>query len=315
MRIEQGTADEQEEVAVTARSFVDTTTGISFELIPAGSFVRGSRFFEAQSAIDQKWFADEAPPRSITISRDYWLASTETTISAFRHFVDATGYVTTAEREGSSLGAYTVSIGSDGEESGQWAMGAGLNWRTPGWNVDEAHPVVHVSWTDALAFVKWLSHNTNSPFRLPTEAEWEYAAGGPEHTVYGWGNDAPVTGREGNIADLRFASAYPLWKYPVLRTIDDGFVHTSPVGSFEPNGFGLFDMTGNVWEWCADRYAADAYVTGPDVDPQGPADGTERVHRGGGFDWELPYLRVAKRRRGAENMTAANIGFRLALDA
>lgn len=303
------------EPAAVARTFVETVTGIRFVLIPAGRFMRGSSFFETQPAADQKWFTDEAPPRSIGISRSYWLASTETTTGAFRSFVDETGYATTAERAGSSLGAYTISIGSDGQESGQWTIGQGLSWRTPGWSFSEAHPVVHVSWADAVAFVQWLRDKTGRPFRLPTEAEWEYAAGGPAHTVYAWGNQAPVTGREANIADLRFASAYPLWKYPVLRSIDDGFVHTAPVGAFEANGFGLFDMTGNVWEWCVDRYAAEAYVSGPDVDPQGPSDGTERVHRGGGFDWELPYLRVAKRRRGAEDMTAANIGFRLALDA
>lgn len=299
--------------AAAPRSFVEQASGLWFVLVDAGRFTMGSRFADTVPAADRQWFADEMPPRTVTISRAFWLATTETTIEAFRRFVEETGYVTTAERAGQSLGAYVVTTDAQGVRSGQWAMGPGLNWRHPGWAVADDHPVTHVSWEDSRAFAQWLADKTGRPFRLPTEAEWEYAAGGPEHSVYSWGQEEPASGREGNIADARFAAAYPLWKYPVFRSVDDGHVHTAPVARYMVNGFGLFDMTGNVWEWCADRYAADYYSAGVDIDPQGAHAGNERVHRGGGFDWELPYLRVAKRRRAAEGFSAANIGFRVAL--
>jgi len=299
--------------SMAPRSFVESVTGLRFVLVPAGTFTMGSTFAEKQPAADQQWFADEAPPHSVTIRRAFWLASTETTVAVFGRFVAETGYVTTAERSGQSLGAYVISTDTYGVQSGQWGSGPKLTWRNPGWKVSGNQPVAHVSWTDAAAFVQWLCDKTGRLFRLPSEAEWEYAAGGPEHAVYSWGGDNPMTGREGNVADKRFSIAYPLWKYPVLMSVDDGFVHTAPVGSYAANGFGLFDMTGNVWEWCADRYSADFYATGQEFDPQGAETGTERVHRGGGFDWELSYLRVAKRRHGAEQLTAANIGFRIAL--
>ncbi|WP_165840725.1 SUMF1/EgtB/PvdO family nonheme iron enzyme [Pseudomonas sp. SDI] len=295
------------------RSFIEPASGLRFVRVPAGSFTMGSTFAQTQPAADQQWFIDEAPPHRVTLSREFWLASTETTIAAFSRFVDETGYVTSAERSGQSLGVYAVSTDAQGVQSGQWAVGANLTWRSPGWTATDQHPVVHISWADAQAFVQWLRDKTGRPFRLPTEAEWEYAAGGSQHTRYSWGEQQPSSAREGNIADLSFSNAYPLWKYPVFKTVNDHYVHTAPVGSFVANDFGLFDMTGNVWEWCADRYAADTYVSGPELDPQGAATGSERVHRGGGFDWELPYLRVAKRRHGSEQQSAANIGFRVAL--
>jgi formylglycine-generating enzyme len=295
------------------RTFIEPVSQLRFVLIPAGRFEMGSRFADTQPANDQRWFLDEQPPHSVTISQEFWLATTETTVAAFRRFVEETNYVTTAERVGESLGAYVLSRDAGGVETGQWGPGRGLTWRNPGWRAGDDHPVTHVSWTDAAAFVQWLRDKTGRPFRLPTEAEWEYAAGGPEHRTYSWGDGQPTTGREGNIADARFARAYPRWKYPVLASVDDGYVHTAPVASYHSNGFGLWDMSGNVWEWTADRYAADIYTSGSLIDPHGPSEGAERVHRGGGFDWELPYLRVAKRRRGAESLTAANIGFRIAL--
>lgn len=274
----------------------------------------GSRFAETVPAQESQWFVDEMPVHSVSITQPFWLATTETTIAEFSNFVMETGYITTAERAGESLGAYELTTDATGKQSGQWAMGAGLSWKNPGWECSGQHPVVHVSWVDASEFVAWLRAKTGRSFRLPTEAEWEYAAGGPQHSIFSWGNDTPLTGEEGNIADHSFITAYPDWKYPTLDSVDDGSVLTSAVGAYRPNGYGLYDMTGNVWEWCSDYYAPDAYLTCCSVDPRGPETGQLRVHRGGGFDWELPYLRVAKRRKGAEQMSAVNIGFRLALE-
>jgi sulfatase modifying factor 1 len=292
--------------------FEERATGMAFVRLPAGQFEMGSEFWQSQAPADQQWFRDESPLHKVTISRDFWLAETAVTIGAFRQFILETGHVSSAEQAGQSLGRYEVAVDVQGRRVGQWAMGPGLSWRNPGYAIDENHPVTHVSAFDADAYVLWLATKSGRPYRLPTEAEWEYAAGGLAHTEYSWGH-GPPTASVANIADARFIAAYPDWKYPVLTEHDDGYALTAPVGSYPPNSFGLFDMTGNVWEWVADHYAADAYQSGVAIDPTGPASGNERVHRGGGFDWELPYLRVQKRRRAAAAFTAINIGFRVAL--
>lgn len=297
---------------VSPRSFTEPVSGLKFVLVPAGRFIMGSEYALNASEGDRKWFADEAPRHRVTISRAYWLATTETTVQAFRRFVDETGYITTAERKGESVGVYQITVDAAGHHGGGWAMAKGLSWRQTGFPIAEDGPVTHVSWEDASAFVTWLRDRTGRPYRLPTEAEWEYAAGGPQHTIYSWGDADPRTGNEANIADRSFGATFPQWRYP-FAPLDDGAILTAPVARYLPNGFGLFDMTGNVWEWCADRYSADSYSTDEVNDPQGPSEGNDRVHRGGGFDWELAYLRVAKRRRGAPDMSAINIGFRVAL--
>jgi formylglycine-generating enzyme required for sulfatase activity len=292
--------------------FVEPSTGMAFVRVPGGKFVMGSNFWQTQAPADQQWFRDESPPHMVTLSRDFWLAETAVTVGTFRQFVEETAHVSAAEQAGQSLGRYEVVVDAHGRSVGQWATGTGLSWRDPGHAIDDRHPVTHVSAADADAFVHWLAIKSGKPYRLPTEAEWEYAAGGAAHTEYSWG-EGPPTLSVANIADARFIAAYPEWKYPVLAEHDDGHAQTAPVGSYPPNSFSLFDMTGNVWEWVADHYDPDAYSSGAAVDPTGPAGGSERVHRGGGFDWELPYLRVQKRRRAAITLTAVNIGFRVAL--
>ncbi len=298
------------------RAYIDEIIGARFVFVPPGNFTMGSQFAEMiASEIGKKFFIDEAPPHQVVISEGFWVMETEVTIRQFRKFVEETGHITSAERAGESLGEYSVTTDADGKRSGQWVTGKGLNWRNLGWKVTDEHPVTHVSWEDADAFCLWLRDKTGRDYRLLTESEWEYAAGGPLHTTYSWGDDLPAGNRGGNIADVSFAGVYPEWKYPVLPSYDDGYVHTAPVGSYAPNGFGLYDMTGNVWEWVFDAYSASYYVESPTVDPIGPQEGSERVHRGGGFDWELPYLRITKRRRAPADRSACNIGFRIALSS
>lgn len=298
--------------------------GVRFVYIPPGSFTMGSRYAEiSASDADKKFFADESPPHQVNFTKGFWLSETEVTVAQFRRFVRETGYRTSAERRGESLGEYTVTTDAAGRKSGSWRHGKGLNWTRPGpGHKGDCHPVRHVSWEDAKAFCRWLSDKTGRSYRLPTEAEWEYAAGGPRHTQYSWGVENPQGARGGNIADATFGRAYPDWKYPVLVDYDDGHAITAPVGSYAPNGFGLFDMTGNVWEWVGDFYSPQYYLQSPASDPQGPAEPApdpanptarpRRVHRGGGFDWELPYLRVAKRRGAPEDASALHLGFRIA---
>ena len=196
-----------------------------------------------------------------------------------------------------------------------WRYVPGADWRHPeGPGSDiagrEDHPVVHVCWDDAVAFARWAGK------RLPTEAEWEYAArGGLEGKRYVWGDEFRPEGR------WRVNN----WQgqFPIGNTSEDGFPRTAPVGSFPPNGFGLVDMAGNVWEWCADWYRP-GYPSGPRQDPRGPDSSYDpnepgipkRVQRGGSFlcgDLYCTRYLPGARGKGATDSGASHVGFRCVL--
>jgi formylglycine-generating enzyme required for sulfatase activity len=193
-----------------------------------------------------------------------------------------------------------------------WKTVAGADWRHPeGPGSDlkgrEKHPVVHIAYADAVAYAKWAGK------RLPTEAEWEFAArGGLDRKPFAWGHELQPQGK--HMANV--------WQgtFPVRNTKEDGFAGTAPVGSFPPNGFGLHDMAGNVWEWCADWYTEDYYVNSPKRNPKGPDYGRDphdgapkRVRRGGSFlcDVEVcsAYM-MGVRGRGEPNSPSSHCGFR-----
>ena len=231
----------------------------------------------------------------------FYLDETEVTNAAFRAFVEATGYVTESEKQGSS-GVFDPS-------TGEWSLVEGADWRHPSGpdssiEGQDDHPVVHVSWDDANAYAQWAGK------RLPTEAEWEYAArGGREDTVYPWGNDLNPDGKF-------FAN---VWQgvFPVRDEGGDGFGGVAPTRQFPPNGYGLYDMAGNVWEWVADWYAPDYYQHATSRNPKGPAEGMERVHRGGSWMCSTNYCqgyRVAARQKTTPDTALNNLGFRCAAD-
>ena len=140
-------------------------------------------------------------------------------------------------------------------------MNEEYSWRSTGFAQSDDHPVVNVSWNDAMEFCRWLSRNEGRTYHLPTEAEWEYACRAGTTTLYSHGNDSEGSARVGNVADVAFKAQYPELKG--LIQASDGYAYTSPAGSFVPNPFGLYDMHGNVWEWCADRYDAEYYAKSP----------------------------------------------------
>jgi formylglycine-generating enzyme required for sulfatase activity len=176
--------------------------------------------------------------------------------------------------------------------------------KQPSWNNDN-HPVVNVKWDAARAYAKWKGK------RLPTEAEWEYAARiGNKRLYYSWGNIKPTRRRGGNIADESIRAEKRFWK--IWKGYYDGFVYTSPVGSFNPNQFGLHDMTGNVCEWCSDWYDAGYYKNSPKINPRGPDSGTHKVLRGGAWNMGPRKVLTTKRFYFRRDVELNYIGFRCA---
>jgi formylglycine-generating enzyme len=235
--------------------------------------------------------------------------------SEFAKFVDATGWRTDAERYGWSFvfagllpDDFPVTRAVVGAE--WWRQVMHANWRQPeGPHSDltgrEDHPVVHVSWNDANAFCRWTGT------RLPTEAEWECAARGRiQDHPFPWGDDLEPDGEHRmNVFQGRF---------PDENTGADGFQATAPIDAYEPNGFGLYNLTGNVWEWCGDWLDVDYYGRSPRRNPGGPETGTTRVQRGGSYLCHESYCRryrVSARFGSEPDSSTGNLGFRVAADA
>lgn len=282
---------------------------------------------------------DEMPLHPVAMD-GFWMDITEVTNAQFAKFVEATGYVTLPERKpelrsirpGSGLENAPIkpefnvpgSICSrpiEGIEDIDSQLGAyswwqyvpGANWRHPegpGSSIKDRmdHPVVHVSWPDAMAYCKWAGKT------LPTEAQWEYAArAGLDGKYYPWGNIRTPDGQWNQ----------NIWQgtFPLKDTGEDGYTTTAPVGRFSPNAFGLFDMSGNVWEWCADYYQPEYYRVSPIRNPPGPSESLDpqepgiikRVQRGGSFMCSDEYCvgyRVSARMKGEEDTGAFHTGFR-----
>ena len=275
--------------------------------LPGGEFLMGNEGPDANAG------DGEGPVRRITIS-PFAVDTVAVTNARFATFVKATGYVTDAERYGWSFvfhllvpAALDRTINSVPVEAPWWRPVEGASWRAPegpGSSVGnrQNHPVVHVSWNDANAYCAWAGA------RLPTEAEWEYAArGGLEGATYAWGDEFMPAGRhQCNIWQGRF---------PDVNTIDDGWLSTAPVTTYSPNGFGLYNVAGNVWEWCGDWFSTTWHVTGPRTDPHGPPEGDARVMRGGSYLCHHSYCnryRVAARTKNTADSSAGNVGFRVA---
>ena len=211
----------------------------------------------------------DRPAHQVRITRPYYLGVHEVTRGQFAQFVSETGYKSEAERSGGPAGG----IGSNGE----LVVVHGANWRKPGFEQNDSHPVVDVSWSDAVEFCRWLSRKDGRTYRLPTEAEWEYACRAGTTTHFSTGNSRNDIFKAGNSLDKLFREHFHL-NAPDPRPAD-GYVFTAPVGSYPPNSFGLFDMHGNAWEWTQDWFGP--YSAAAATDPTGPATGTRRVARGG----------------------------------
>jgi formylglycine-generating enzyme required for sulfatase activity/serine/threonine protein kinase len=270
---------------------------IKLRLIPAGEFVMGSPKEEKDS------YAPEKPQHRVRITKPFYLGVTEVTRGQFRLFVDETGYKTEAEKDGKGGRGWN-------EVTKKFEQNPRFTWLNPGFEQTDDHPVVNVSWNDAQEFIAWLSNREPKAFRLPTEAEWEYACRASTTTAYYSGDDPETLATVGNVADGTAKENYPGWTTITAR---DGYVYTAPVGRFRANAFGLYDMHGNVWEWCADWYDAEYYKRSPVDDPRGPAEASHRVIRGGCWVNVPARCRSAGRNGYQPGYRGTSLGFRLAL--
>jgi formylglycine-generating enzyme required for sulfatase activity len=323
-----------DDINLNSIKFNGDTSTIGMVLINGGSFDMGADNNQAAS--------DEYPKHTVSVS-SFYIDVTEVTNAQFKKFVDATGYVTTAEKapvweeleqtlppntpkpaDSLLVAASLVFKASNSpvdlsDYSNWWQWVNGANWRHPQGPKStiigkENYPVVHISWYDAMAYCKWAGK------RLPTEAEWEFAArGGLANNIYPWGNEPINAGKpkcnswEGN--------------FPYFNKKTDGFVKAAPVKSFEANKFGLYDMAGNVWEWCSDWYNENYYSTlsKPITNPKG-ADSSydsqepfakKRSLRGGSFLCNDAYCsgyRVSRRMKSSADTGLEHTGFRCVKD-
>jgi len=297
--------------------------------IPGGTFWMGC---------ENCGMPDALPAHLVAVS-GFWMDRAPVTNTEFAQFVNATGYVTVAERPlnprdfpgvpkdklvpGSAVFAPTGTPVALDNPLQWWRYTPGANWKHPegpGSNVSSRadHPVVHIAYEDVLAYAKWIDK------RLPTEAEFEFAArGGLDRHKYPWGNDLNPGGK----------AAANIWqgRFPARDRGEDGYLGTSPVTAFPVNGFGLYDMGGNVWQWCSDWYRPDTYAPRAQAgtvtpDPQGPSDSfdpaepgaAKRVLRGGSYLCTDQYCaRYLVGSRGKSEVTSgtSNLGFRLVRSA
>jgi sulfatase modifying factor 1 len=325
---------------VTADEPADVTNSIGIRLIhfSPGEYVRGS--IHGDQLRKNHPFStggtgshDSRPAHRVKLTRSFRIGATEVTVGQFRQFVKATEYKTTAESDG--RGALAFFPNSE-KALDQFATNKDCTWRNPGFKQNDQHPVVCVSWKDAVAFCKWLSKKEGATYRLPTEAEWEYAARAGSTTSYIGGDSADTVYAYGNVADAALEAAHPgmALRQRIARlekSEGDGFVYTAPVASLKANRRGLFDTHGNVWEWCSDKFhpryyseLSGASVMNSDpsrlpvvVDPKGPETtihhqyGDWRAVRGGAWCTGPLTSRSAERSYAEASDAFVYTGFRI----
>lgn len=294
---------------------VVNSIGMRLVEIPAGEFMMGSG--EDGAAIvaafpdhdrDPKEFGDELPRHRVRITRSFLLGAHEVTVGEFQAFVKATGYRTEAERDGTGGWGYDAAVGRCVGRDPRFT------WRDPGFEQTPRHPVLNVSWHDAQAFCEWLTRAEGRAYRLPTEAEWEYACRAGTATRYACGDDPAVLVKTARVLDPAGRNV-KLHVQDVPIAAEQAKPFPVPVGAYAANAFGLHDMHGNVWEWVADRYGAETYAAGSAADPTGPPEGPRHVRRGGGWNSFPIWARSSFRNWNKPDSRCVNLGFRVAAAA
>ena len=294
----------------TNPDLITNCIGMQLKQIPAGEFTMGSNAsrgdLETAGFVLSDTFdnSDEQPAHRVRITKPFYMGIHEVTRGQFAAFVTDTGYRTDAEKDGK--GGYGF------EAVGNASQKPEYTWKDNGMSQTDSHPVINVSWNDAVEFIKWLSKKEGKQYRLPTEAEWEYCCRAGSETHFSTGDSLASLKDFGNMLDASYKGKYTIHTDQGFP-FDDGFVYTSPVGQFKANKFGLYDMHGNVWEWCNDWYGKDYYATSPPTDLGGPITGSYRVYRGGSWGFSAWYCRSAFRSIDEPSSRYDNLGFRLAL--
>jgi formylglycine-generating enzyme required for sulfatase activity len=294
---------------------ITNSIGMKLTLIPSGEFMMGSNecaeqtktFFNKTYDEDLQTadrFKDEHPWHLVQILQPFYLGTYHVTRGQFRQFVADTHFKTDAEKDDNP--------GADGwnPDKKKFDFNVKYSWRDAGFLQTDEHPVVNVSWNDAVAFCQWLSKKGSKTYRLPTEAEWEYACRAGTTTHYYSGDDPETLAKVANVRDATYKAKFPYATSTIKAS--DGYVFTSPVGSFQPNAFGLHDMLGNVRQWCSDWYESGYYATSSVDDPAGPDSGDLRVLRGGSWYFWPSLTRSATRYGLAPTVRNGDTGFRVA---
>jgi sulfatase modifying factor 1 len=282
---------------------LENSIGMKLRLVRPGEFMMGSSLPVEETVkrfgLKTRDFEDEHPRHRVRITKSFYLGVHEVTVGQFRQFVNDTGYKTEPEADGEGGFGFNASTGKFEGWDPKYT------WANTGWERTDDHPVVNITWNDAKAFCTWLSRKEGAQYQLPTEAQWEYACRAGTTTVYQHGD---------NIKGLHLvanSAATKKKRGPDSMNSEDGYVFTAPVGKFKANGFGLQDMHGNVFEWCADWYGKDYFKTSPTSDPAGPESGSRRVVRGGGWRGH-PVICRSPMRNGREPLYRTGyIGFRV----
>ena len=280
---------------VSGKDITENSIGMRLVRIQAGTFVIGSPSAELGRRCDET-------QHTVTITRDYELGQFEVTRGQFRAFVEAIGYQSESER--SQQGGYGVELPT----YRLTGLDPKYSWRSTGFEQTDQHPVVNVSWNDAVAFCEWLSKKEMAVYRLPTEAEWEFACRAGTTATFPFGDDRESLVGFGNVVDADAHAAFP---DRIALQASDGHILTATIGSYRANPWGLHDMHGNVWEWCGDWFAPHAAEE--EVDPHGPAgpQPAGRVIKGGDWYHDWSFARPAPRYPIPPTVVRRHGGFRV----
>jgi formylglycine-generating enzyme required for sulfatase activity len=280
-------------------SFTNTLQ-MKFIWIRQGSFLMGSPESEPGHNKSQV-------QHQVTLTRGFYMQTNEVTVGQWRAFILETGYKTEAEI-GQSANSWRGS--PDPWTGSHWSTKAGTYWDNPDFSQTESHPVTCVTWNDVQKFISWLNRKDNRSYRLPTNAEWEYACRAGNTNSRFWGDNPDNACRYANVADQDFKRKFNQVRIQIHKC-EDGYIETAPVGSFQPNAFGLYDMIGNVMEWCSDWSRYGDYPTGSDTDPVGPSSGEGRIIRGGGWTSSVEICRSANQGMAIPSTRHNTLGFRI----
>ncbi len=298
----------------SARPIVRNTIGMPLVKVPAGEFLMGgqepaARLCKAFPEIVRTpdYFDNEYPQHRVRFSHDFLVGQFEVTVGDFRQFVAASGYRTEAEKDGEGGWGYEPATGKCVGRRPQY------NWQNVGFPQTDQHPVVNVTWNDAVVFCNWLGQKEGKRYRLPSEAEWEYVCrAGTSHRFY-HGDDPRELPKYAHLINPIGKEKYANIQ-DQIHFLKAGESFTAPVGSKLPNAWGLHDTLGNVWEWTNDWQSDDYYASSPSIDPTGPGDGTARCRRGGGWNSYGMYVRPAFRNLDPPQTRCVNFGFRVVCD-